>query len=272
MTINDEGLMGAGDEGTETNTTESKDDGAPARPDYMPEQFWDADKGEVNVENLAKGYTSLRAEFNKANKNGKGSVPDAPDGYLEDFEIPRTRGEGDDAQHLDRVKELNSDDPALAAVAAAAHKHGLTTKQFKGLVSDVMFDLNGMMPEPFDMERELDALGAESRDDALRVINVNKTWLDGLRASGTLNEDQYLAARQMGMSALGMQTLNVLREQAGERPIPLNTSIANGGAKTQGELQEMMKDPRYKEDGPAGDAYRAEVERGFQLLAGQRAA
>lgn len=31
----------------------------PQRPDYIPEKFWDAEKGEVNIENLAKSYGEL---------------------------------------------------------------------------------------------------------------------------------------------------------------------------------------------------------------------
>lgn len=32
---------------------------APQRPEYIPEKFWDAEKGEVNIENLAKSYGEL---------------------------------------------------------------------------------------------------------------------------------------------------------------------------------------------------------------------
>lgn len=35
----------------------------PVRPDYVPEQFWDADKGTVKAEDLAKSYAELRSKM-----------------------------------------------------------------------------------------------------------------------------------------------------------------------------------------------------------------
>ena len=271
---NNDGLMGvAGDEQQTTTSTEQeaasepRDDGKPTRPDWAPEQFWNAEKNELNGEKLAKSYNDLRAEFNKGRK-GLGKTPDSPDGYLEDFKIERERGEGDDKKTLERIREVAGDDPALLAFAEVAHKNGLTDKQFKSLVSDAMFAFDGLMPEPFDLDREIEALGMPTIDDAKNLIATNKNWLDRMHADGTLNEDQYLAARQMGMSALGLQTLNALREQAGEKPIPTNTMRSNGGMKTRAELAEMMKDPRYSEDSPIGEQYRDEVSRGFVALTG----
>lgn len=271
---NDDGLMGVpNDEQQQTTTTEQeaapapKDEGKPTRPEWAPEQFWNAERNELNGEKLAKSYNDLRAEFNKG-KKGQGKTPDSPEGYLDDFTIQRERGEGDDKVTLERIREVAGDDPALLAFAEVAHKNGLTDKQFKSLVSDAMFAFDGLMPEPFDVNREIEALGMASMDEAKALIATNKNWLDRLHASGTLNEDQYLAARQMGMSALGLQTLNALREQAGEKPIPTNTMKSNGGMKTKAELGEMMKDPRYSADGEAGEAFRAEVARGFEALTG----
>jgi hypothetical protein len=43
---------------------------APARPEHIPEKFWDADKGEVRVEDLAKSYKELE---------GKLGAPKAPE-------------------------------------------------------------------------------------------------------------------------------------------------------------------------------------------------
>jgi hypothetical protein len=49
---------------------ESQSDGdkggdAVTRPEYVPENFWDAEKGEVKVEDLAKAHTDLGARFSK---------------------------------------------------------------------------------------------------------------------------------------------------------------------------------------------------------------
>ena len=51
---------------------------------------------------------------------------------------------------------------------------------------------------------------------------------------------------------------------SGEKPIPgkLNGN-ANTGRKTPDECQAMMDDERYGQEGAAGDAYRAEVDKAF---------
>ena len=67
-----------------------------------------------------------------------------------------------------------------------------------------------------------------------------------------------------GSTALGVQLTNKLRLNSGEKPIPgkLNGN-ANKGRKTPDECQAMMDDERYRADGAAGDAFRAEVDKAF---------
>lgn len=240
-------------------------EGAKQRPDWAPEQFWNAETGEIDTEKMAKSWTETRGQLTKAQQQkGKGKVAKDVESLLEGFAIERTRGEGDDAVNLERVGEISADDPALHAVAEAAIKHGLTDQQFKGLVADVLFSVDGLMPEPFDMDRELESLGLPTRDDAIAFTKINKSWVDGLYNSGQIGEDHHLALRQFGSTALGMQAINALREAAGEKPIPVDTSMTNQGKKSPGELSAMMNDPRYHADGPEGDAYRAQVDAEFQ--------
>lgn len=42
---------------------------APQRPDYIPEKFWDAEKGEANLEGLAKSYAELEKSRGEAPKD-----------------------------------------------------------------------------------------------------------------------------------------------------------------------------------------------------------
>lgn len=56
-----EGTRGAEPEGS----TEAAEAEVPARPDNIPEKFWDAEKGEVRVDALAKSYAELEAARSK---------------------------------------------------------------------------------------------------------------------------------------------------------------------------------------------------------------
>jgi len=42
------------------------DDGKPQRPDNIPEKFWDAEKGEVRLDELAKSYAELEKAKSEA--------------------------------------------------------------------------------------------------------------------------------------------------------------------------------------------------------------
>lgn len=55
---------------------------APARPEYLPENFWDATKGQPNVEGLARDYTKLQTEHTEL----KGKVTTPPEKY--DLKLP----------------------------------------------------------------------------------------------------------------------------------------------------------------------------------------
>lgn len=276
-----QGLMGIGGEehqqrqgepGTPTDPRDKQPTGEQrgARPDYIPEQFWDAEKGSARVDAMAKSWADTRKALNEATKASRGKAPETPDGYLDDWTVPREMGEGDDARKLERIKEISADDPALAAMAQAAHKHGLTDKQFRGMLTDVLYSVDGMMPEPFDLEREIEALGTASREEALHLIGQNRDWLTRLHDQGVLGGDHFEFAKQFASSAIGLQTLNLLREQSGGKPIPVNTLSVNQGRKTEAELVSMMNDPRYHDGGPVGDAFRADVEKGYQSLHPQK--
>ena len=267
-----EGLMGdAHSEGREAKT-EAKPDFEPdpakgERPESIPEQFWDKDKGEIKTEALAKSYADLRKEFNKQ-KGGKkeDKALETSEEYLKDYEVPKEYETEDGVKSLDRIRDIGSDDPVIVSFSKAAHKFGLSKDQFNGIVGEVLSGANDMLPEPFNRDAEMEALGGE--DKALPLIQTNQKWLLHKHKNGVLNEDQYKYALEFGTTAIGVETLNKLRVDSGEKPIPMGASV-NTGIKTPDEAAAMMSDPRYKEDSPAGNAYRAEVEKEFKKIHGE---
>lgn len=111
------------------------DTGARERPEYVKEQFWDAEKGEIKVEELAKSYGSLEHLLGKekvpvpVDENDEEGIerwinavrPETPDAYQ--FE----RSESDLPQGMDYDTELEQ------SFRNRAHQLGLMPHQAKVL-------------------------------------------------------------------------------------------------------------------------------------------
>jgi len=266
-----DGLMGDShkDNGAEEDAEpEAKETKSGERPEGIPEKFWDAKKGEIRSEALTKSYDDLRKELNKL-KSGKGKekAPESAEEYLEGFETPKeVEGEDGEMIQLDRVSDIPTDDPALVAFAEASKEEGLTTKQFNNIFMKVLVAANGAMPEPYNREAEMDALGGEEK--AIPFVKTNQNYLLHLHKNGVLNQGEYEYALAFGSTAVGVQTLNKLRINAGEKPIPVGAT-ATTGAKTPDEVAAMMDDPNYGKETDAGRALQAKIDAEYKKLYGE---
>jgi len=264
-------LVDAGSDGeTPSPTTETPDTPvAPdpgtiaERPEYISEQFWDLEKGTLKDEALAASYNELRMEFNKLSQEKGQEGPEKAEDYLVDYKPPhRSRPSGDqkDGDVLDRYGDLDPKDPVFAAMANFAKKGNMSPADFTDGMQELMETLHPLLPEVFNPEKEKALLG----EGAEHMIQTNRSWIDTLARNGVVNEDEFNLLLGFGGTALGVQLTNKLRLNSGERSIPgkLNGG-ANKGRKTPDECNAMMGDERYMADGPAGDAYRIEVDKAF---------
>lgn len=232
------------------------------KPDHVPEQFWDKEKKEVDMEAFSKSYADIRNQNNKLLQDGPGAPLETAEEYLKDF-IPPTKGRpgvgGVDGMPLDRFQEgLDNGDPVFKVAANAAKKAELSKKQFDEFIFTFMEESNELLPKPVNVKEEMESLG----DGAEMLVQTNVNWVNSLMSNGILNQDQHARLFEMGSDAIGVELVNKLRLNSGEKPIPVNASV-NKGAKTPAECQAMIADPRYRQDGPEGDAYRAEVDAEF---------
>ncbi|WEM05528.1 head assembly [Ralstonia phage BOESR1] len=76
----------------------------PTKPEWVPEKFWDAEKGEVRIEDLAKSYGELEGKLGAPNKGEPGAAPNAAEGQ------PTDAPAQDDAQAQLADKGLNLDE------------------------------------------------------------------------------------------------------------------------------------------------------------------
>lgn len=169
-------------------------DGAPSRPEGLPEQYWDETAG-LKVEDLVGDFTKAQTEL-EALRGEKaewdiraGGVPETPEGYTatlpEGLEVP----EG-------MTVEIDENDPLLGAARTAAHAAGITQEQFQGIVGayvqnrvEELKALKGLS----DAERS--KLGEKAQD---RIDNVKRALKSRVGEEG-LNELMSMAvtARQV---------------------------------------------------------------------------
>jgi len=210
-------------------------DGKATRPDWLPEQFWDAEKGEIRTRDLAKSQADLRAKVSR----GEGKVPDKAEGYA----LPKVEGLPADA--------VKSDDPLWTKVRTAAHGAGITQKQLDAVLAPYLeyardqvlnknptADRDGMKRAA---EEEMKKLGPNGR---VLVKDIG-AWLAGMEANGSITEGERRAAMAIG-SADGINFLLKMREAKGEKPMPLDHLVAD--TMSESDARKLLLEGKRKGD------------------------
>jgi len=190
--------------------------GAPgARPDFIPEQFWDPASNQPRVEAMAKSWRDLRAKVSQ----GIGNAPENPDSYA----FPKIEG---------MTEELvKADDPLWKQVRESAHKAGVTQQQLEAIISPYIQDaLERAKQQPAASPEEDAAARQAARAAELGKLGPNgdlmvrdiKGWITGLQSRGSLTDAEAQALMVAG-NADGIRALAKLRALAGEKPIPLDS-------------------------------------------------
>lgn len=137
----------------------------PARPDYIPETFWDGDKGFK-----ADDFNAIIAR--DAERSAElAQVPPSADKYEvklpHDFKL-------DGLELKDGESPINPDDPRVAAARDFAHANKMSQSQFEGLVAmGVQIDVTEASRLQEALGKQVEALGAKGQD---RVTAV-KQWV-----------------------------------------------------------------------------------------------
>jgi len=212
----------------------------PQRPDYVEEQFWDAEKGSINVYDLAKSYKELRTAFSQRS-------PQKP------------------AEGTTTGTQIPADDPVKTTTEAA----GLNWEQIQqkvtatGTLEDadfVAFEKIGVPRHVVEGQIQLAKQLAEANDQ-LAVAHVGgRENMDALLrwAATNLSQEQKVEYNKKLSSPRWREALDDLRDiraarskTAGEPN--LQGSGRPGGAQPVGyeskeEMMRDMQDPRYWSD------------------------
>ena len=208
------------------------------RPDWLPENFWNQDKGEANYEAMAKSWGDMR----KLVSAGKHKAPE---------------GGKYDTSAMAWVGDVEQD-PLAKNYVGWAQKWGIPQAAFDELATQVN-ELASANQEPaIDAQAELKSLGPNGN----AIVNGMVGWARGLVQKGIWGADDFEEFKVMGGTASGMRALMKMRE-AYEGRIPVESAPVEG-APSKDELYSMVGDPRYKTD----PAFRQKVEKMFQQYAG----
>jgi hypothetical protein len=206
------------------------------RPDWLPDRFWDEDKG-ADYKGLAKSQQELYKKL----RNGKHEAPE------------------DGAYDLKFVGEkIPADDELMTKFKSMASDRGLTQDDFEsivGMVLETMPEAVEAPEEKFDMDAEMAKLGP----NAEAITNGVVKWAEGLVRQGAWTGDDFEEFKIMGGNAAGIRALNRLRQYYGEKDIPVNSTPDTESMPTESELREMVAHPDYNKS----SAYRKKVADAF---------
>lgn len=218
------------------------------KPDFLPDDLWDADQGDVKKEELLKAYEQeakrakgLRDKLAK----GENKAPVSADGYQVTFE------EG---------TQIDPEDKALAIAKEAALKAGLSNEQLNTFVNLYVKETGGVFLPPTEpTEEELKAYReaeyAKIGENAPAIVRGVASWKKGLLDSGVISEEEEHVIDAFGSTAEGVRVLNKFRVLMGESDIPAKTQF-DDGLPSDKEIFEAIGKPEYATDA----AYRAKVD------------
>lgn len=182
--------------GTETATTTAT---APVRPDWLPEEQWDATAGKPKFD-VAAAVQAHQQATERA-----GQIPADAAAYK--VELPA------DLKLPEGMKfEVAEGDPLLSAARTWAHQAGLTQAQFSGLMGlRAQMDAAAQEAAAAAMQAEVQALG----DKATDRIDGATTFL-----RSKLPADQFDALKGAITSAKGVEAVETLMKLASGPQLP----------------------------------------------------
>lgn len=160
------GDINAGGEGGNGGTGGDGGGQPPVRPEFIPEDWWDADKGFK-----AEDFNALIArDAERASELAQ--VPESADKYQaklpHDFKLP------DGVKVADGESLIDENDPRIAVAREFAHANGFNQAQFEGLIAmGVNLDLAEQTRLTEAVNAQIEALGPKGKER----VGAVKSWV-----------------------------------------------------------------------------------------------
>jgi len=209
---------------------------AATAPDYLPPKFWDAEAGQVRVEDLARSYAALERRLGAAAGD---TVPDDPSGYRIE---PAMEGLTPDTEVNARLMEA-----------------GFTQAQ-----AQLVYDLAAEKLAPLVRDLAAETVQGEQRRRLTEHFGGADRWQTAAAQIDAWGQANLPAPvfEALCNSYDGVLTLHRMM-QDGEPQLVSGAQPAPTG-RSESQLRRMMQDPRYWRDHDT--SFAAEVRRGFEDL------
>lgn len=224
-----------------------------ARPDFIPEKFWDTETNQVRVEGLAKSYAEL--------EKTRGNV----DGLREQWESERlaSRPETPDAYALPSNEALDMDALAASPIVSlwrkAAHEAALPQEAFERVINEyAQAEVESMTAR---QTVELQKLGENANDRTTAV----RLW-----AEKTFKDGELLAVQRIATDAEGVQALERIMGALSEGGVDLGAGETASQEDSYQDIQKLMQSKEYYDSSRRDPKVVARVENWFKNNAGKK--
>lgn len=229
------------DNATAPITTEEQEQSVSDKPEYVQDKFWDADRKEVNLENLASSYNALEKKLGSRTEDLSKQV-------RQDLEQERL-GKVPEEYNLN-VPELPenvdvsvSDDMEIVQWwKDTAKQNGLSQEQFDEGVK--VFIDNAMATLP-DINAEMEKLGDNSKER----VEAAELW-----SKKNLSPEAYNTFSSVASTAEGVKAIEEIMKMTKDSPMP-TTPTQVSVTPDLVDLKSMMNDPRYYDSNKRDDGY-----------------
>jgi hypothetical protein len=229
------------DNATAPIATEAQGQTVSDKPEFVQDKFWDVDRKEVNLENLASSYNALEKKLGSRTEDLSKQVRQD----LEQERLGKTPEE-----YKVNVPELPenvdvsvSDDMEIVQWwKDTAKKNGLSQEQFDEGVN--AFVTNAMATLP-DVNVEMEKLGDSSKER----VEAAELW-----SKKNLSPEAYSTFSSIASTADGVKAIEEIMKMTKDSPMP-TTPTQVSVTPDLGDLKSMMNDPRYYDQSKRDDSY-----------------
>tara|TARA_R110002020_G_scaffold170300_1_gene359810 strand:- start:391 stop:1143 length:753 start_codon:yes stop_codon:yes gene_type:complete len=212
-------------------TTDAQEQPASDKPEFVQDKFWNADRKEVNLENLASSYNALEKKLGSRTEDLSKQIRTD----LEQEKLGKTPEEYkvNLPELPENVDVSVSDDMEIVQWwKDTAKKNGLSQDQFDEGVN--AFVNNAMATLP-DINGEMEKLG----DNAKERIEAGELW-----SKKNLSPESYSTFSSLAATADGVKVIEEIMKLTKDSPIP-TTPTQVSVTPNEDDLKSMLQDPRY---------------------------
>ena len=212
-----------------------------SRPEYIQEKFWNAEKGEVNIENLASSYNSLESKLGSRTEDltkqirtdiENEKLQNVPEEYK--LNVPELDG--------NVSLDISNDMPIVQWWNQTAKNAGLSQEQYDEGVKVFVDNAIANLP---NTDLEIQKLGDAGRER----VEAAELW-----SKKHLSPEAYNAISGFAATAEGVKALEEVMKLTKDSNMPTTQTQVDVTADID-DLKSMLKDPRYWDSSRRDPAY-----------------